>query len=87
MPASASSKARRREASSSLTSSNVTSATSPTPPSGTVLADTTIERRPAGVTQSTGTFSKRSPRAARTPGCSSLARRRPDGSKTPYTDA
>ena len=85
--ASASSAARRREASSSVTSSNVTSATSPASPSVTVWAETTIERRPAGVTQSTGTFWKRSPRAARTPGCSSLARRRPDGSKTPYTEA
>jgi hypothetical protein len=87
--ASASSVERRRAACSSVTSSNVNSATSPASPSGTVFAETTIERRPAaGVTQSTGTFWKDSPPAARTPGCSSLARRRPvSGSNTPYTEA
>ena len=38
----------------------------------------------AGVTQSTATFWKRSPPAARTPGCSALDRRRPvTESKTP----
>ena len=66
-----------------MTSSKVTTTTGSVPGSVTVSEETTIDRRPAGVTQSTGTLRSRSPRAARTAGCSSLASRRPDSSNTP----
>ncbi len=77
IPASAS--ARRRALSTSVMSSNVTTATAGAPGTSTVPPATVTVRRPRGVSQSSRTFVKRSPRAARTPGASSSAIGRPSG--------
>jgi hypothetical protein len=56
---------RRRAASSSVTSSNVSTATGGRPGGTIVSPDATSERVPAGVSQSTRTFANRSPAATR----------------------